>query len=108
MDMKQYVQIDSLTKGINNKSTLSGIHMTINQGEIIGLFGRNGSGKSTLMSILFGVTRADNICLIHNGKIILNRNNFHKIFSHLPQFNYLPQNVTVRTLIWLVVKKKNI
>lgn len=104
--MKDYVQIDSLTKSINNRKILSGIHMIINKGEIIGLFGRNGSGKSTLMSILFGITRSDSIFLSYNGKIILNKNHFYKIFSHLPQFNFLPQNITVKTLIWLAVKKE--
>lgn len=106
--MSHYIQVDSLSKSINQKTILAGVHIGIRTGEIIGLFGRNGSGKTTLLSILFGIMKSDYIFLKHNNRIISNRNRFSKIFSLLPQFNYLPQNINVKKLIWIVIDNRNL
>ncbi|MBI1883567.1 MAG: ATP-binding cassette domain-containing protein, partial [Chlamydiae bacterium] len=37
------------------KQALSNIHLTIEQGEILGLLGANGAGKTTLVKILSGI-----------------------------------------------------
>jgi len=105
--MSNFIQVDSLSKSIGNKIILSNVHLTISTGEIIGLFGRNGSGKSTLLSILFGITKPDYIFFKYNDTVILNRNKFNKIFSLLPQFNFLPQNISVKKLIWMVFGKNS-
>lgn len=41
------------------KSVLTGINLTINQGEFVVLRGANGSGKTTLLNIILGLMKAD-------------------------------------------------
>lgn len=48
---------------------LSGINVTFNQGEIIGIIGLNGSGKSTLASIIAGITYPSSGDLVVHGEV---------------------------------------
>ena len=45
----------NLNKRLGGKSALWDINLEINEGEILGVYGRSGSGKSTLASILAGL-----------------------------------------------------
>lgn len=99
------LRIDSLYKNFDHKQILSGIHLQIKTGEIVGLLGRNGSGKSTLFSILFGALKPDDIYFLFNGKIIKNHLNFFKYISLSPQFVCLPKNIKVKTIINLTRSK---
>ena len=42
---KRYRQLDALTS----------VSMSLNQGEVLGLFGHNGAGKTTMMKLILGV-----------------------------------------------------
>lgn len=48
---------------------LSGVDITINQGEIVGIVGANGSGKSTLLNILVGALSPDAGTVTVNGRV---------------------------------------
>lgn len=49
------VNLTNVEKIINGDTILSGVNITIKQGEIVGFEGRNGSGKSVLFKMIAGV-----------------------------------------------------
>ncbi|MBO6880173.1 ATP-binding cassette domain-containing protein [Winogradskyella sp.] len=93
------LHIDSVTKSYNNKVILSDVYLHCKIGEIKGLIGRNGSGKSTLLKIIFGIERAENKFIRADSKIIKNVADGRNIINYLPQDNFLPNGVLIKTLI---------
>lgn len=53
------VDVRNITKTFGVSKALDNVSMTIPTGSSVALIGRNGAGKSTLISIITGVTRAD-------------------------------------------------
>ena len=51
------LEIKSVSKNYGKTQALSDINLTVNKGEIIGLFGENGAGKSTLMKCILGFVK---------------------------------------------------
>jgi ABC-2 type transport system ATP-binding protein len=51
------LEIRGLTKKYGSVSALSGLELTVRQGEVYGFLGRNGAGKSTTIRILMGITQ---------------------------------------------------
>jgi len=49
-----------LTKAFKKKTAVGGVHIELNQGEIVGLLGPNGAGKTTTFRIITGEIKADN------------------------------------------------
>lgn len=47
---------------------LSGVDLTPNTGEVVGLVGENGSAKSTLVKVLVGALRPDAGTVMHSGR----------------------------------------
>jgi len=99
------LHIDSLTKSYSNRIILSDIFLSCEKGRIKGLIGRNGSGKSTLLKIIFGTEKADSKFVRAEGKIIKTVSDGRHLINYLPQNNFLPNNVTIGTLIKLFLPK---
>lgn len=97
---------DSIMKSFDTKMVLTDIFLCCEPGEIIGLLGRNGSGKSTLLKILFGAIKADQKFVKANGKMIHRLQDRTGLISYLPQGNFLPPHVSVRTMIAMLCSKK--
>jgi len=55
------------------KTALSHINLTIEDGEFIGLIGHTGSGKSTLTQLLNGLNKASSGCILVDGKNIYDK-----------------------------------
>ncbi len=53
--MAELLKVSSLSKNFGGLAAVSGINMSINEGELIGLIGPNGAGKTTLFNLLTGV-----------------------------------------------------
>jgi ABC-2 type transport system ATP-binding protein len=53
------IQIDALEKSYGDVSALTGLSLTIEEGELYGLLGPNGAGKTTTMELLTGQSVPD-------------------------------------------------
>lgn len=99
------LEIDSVIKSFDNKPLLSDISLRCKSGDIVGLFGRNGCGKTTLLQIIFGSTKAQNRFMRLNGKVIKTAT-FQKEISFLPQFQFLPNSITLAKAMSLYIPSK--
>ncbi|MEK8129157.1 ATP-binding cassette domain-containing protein [Paenibacillus filicis] len=55
--MTAVVQTKRLTKVLNGREVVSGVHMNVRQGEIYGFLGPNGAGKTTVMRMLLNLVK---------------------------------------------------
>ncbi len=55
--MSELLAIEHLTAGYGEATVLSGISLSLAEGEALALLGRNGMGKTTLVNTIVGVTR---------------------------------------------------
>ena len=53
------IEIDRVVKSFDGRQALSGVTLSLRQGEILGLLGPNGAGKSTLVRTIMGRVRPD-------------------------------------------------
>ncbi len=53
------IQIENVKKRYGSLQALGGVSLAIQEGEFFGLLGPNGAGKTTLISIIAGLTHAD-------------------------------------------------
>jgi ABC-type multidrug transport system ATPase subunit len=101
------LHIDSVTKSYNNKVILSDVFISCKKGEIKGLIGRNGSGKSTLLKIVFGTEKPDSKFVRVGNKVIKNISDGRNLINYLPQDNFLPNNISIKTLINLFLQRES-
>ncbi|MGY8913950.1 MAG: ATP-binding cassette domain-containing protein [Flavobacteriales bacterium] len=101
------LHIDSVRKSYNHKVILSDVFISCHKGEIKGLIGRNGSGKSTLLKIVFGTEKAESKFVRVGEKIIRNISDGRNLINYLPQDNFLPNDVKIKTLINLFLPKES-
>jgi len=101
------LHVDSVIKEFNSRQILTDIFLSCKKGEIIGLLGRNGTGKSTLMKIIFGSLQADRKFIRVDGKVIDGLYESRKLINYLPQDNFLPNHVFVKSIISLFCNKEN-
>lgn len=99
--------IDNITKSFGNKVILSDVFLSCETGEIKGLIGRNGSGKSTLLKIIFGTGKADTRFVKVDQKIINNISGCKNLINYLPQDNFLPNNMKIKSLINLFLPQRS-
>ena len=69
------LSIKNLHAGVNGKTILKGLNLTINPGELHAIMGRNGSGKSTLANIITGRDNYE----IFSGEVEFNNKNIHEM-----------------------------
>lgn len=54
--MSSFISISNLNKSYGSKKVLSGVHLSLNSGQIVGLVGPNGAGKTTCLQAILGLT----------------------------------------------------
>ena len=64
------IKIEGLSKSYNGSDALSGVNITISDGQFFGLLGPNGAGKSTTINILTGLVRRNSGNITVFGKDI--------------------------------------
>ena len=99
--------VDSVMKAFDTKQVLTDVYLTCEPGEIVGLLGRNGSGKSTLLKIIFGSLKADQKYIKVDNTQIFRLYDSSKLITYLPQDNFLPGHVRIKTIISAYCNREN-
>ena len=87
--MADVLTIDKLSAGYGEAVALSGISLTLREGEALALLGRNGVGKTTLLNSIIGVTRR------FTGTIVLSGQDVTRYRPEQRAVAALPKDVTV-------------
>ena len=101
------LHVDSVIKNFGLKLVLSGVFISCEPNQIVGLLGRNGSGKSTLLKIILGSIRADNKFIIVNDKITNSLFDNRMLVNYLSQDNFLPSHIKLKTIIKLFCNEES-
>jgi len=91
-------EIDNVELYFDKKRILNGIYLKAETGKVTGLLGSNGSGKSCLLDIAFGNLTPKYQLLRIDNKPILKPLYKTKLASFLPQYNFTPNNIKIKTL----------
>ena len=100
------LQVSRVSKSFRKRQILDEVSVSIETGEIIGLFGRNGSGKSTFLKCMLGTLKADSIKIKIDGEEIKPSEVIpRQKIVFLPQDTFLPKEMKVRNVIPLIFPK---
>ena len=85
--MKKLLEVKEMTKvfgrgTVNEKTALSGVNLTINEGDFVTVIGNNGAGKSTLLNCIAGVFPIDAGSILLDGEDITGQPE-HKRARHI-------------------------
>ena len=62
------IEIKNISKSYDNKEVINIEHLSISQGETVGLVGNNGAGKTTLLSLILDLIKADTGEILSKGE----------------------------------------
>jgi len=65
--MKNILEINNITKKINNKPILNSVNLSLGEGDIVALIGPNGAGKTTLLKTITGLSKLTKGSISING-----------------------------------------
>lgn len=91
------VKIENVKKSYKDTKALKGVSAEIKPGELYGLLGLNGAGKTTLISIIAGLTKADDGDIAVGDKSVKTESDeVKKIIAVSPQETAVAPNLTVK------------
>jgi len=87
---EQILTLTSVGKLYGQLQALKNINLTLQKGEVLGLFGHNGAGKTTMMKLILGIIKAD------AGKVSVFCSDpcQQSAWSSRKKTGYLPENVS--------------
>ncbi len=97
--MKNLLETDSVMLEFGSKRVLNDVYLKCETGKISGLLGLNGSGKTCLLRIIYGNLKSSESSVRINGKALLNNFRSPKLIRYLPQFNFIPDSLTLKRVI---------
>ncbi|MCU1442196.1 MAG: rbsA 2 [Cryobacterium sp.] len=65
------VELRNITKSYGAVTSLRGVNLTLQRGEVLGLVGDNGAGKSTVMKVLAGAEQPDSGEILVGGQNVV-------------------------------------
>lgn len=69
MNETKLLKMENITKSFASNVVLTGVNLTVDEGEVVSILGENGAGKSTLIKILGGIYKADSGDIYINGEL---------------------------------------
>lgn len=66
----EMIEICNVSKNFDGRQVLNAVCLSVDEGKIIGLYGKSGIGKSTLAKILCGVLKPDCGSVYINGRLL--------------------------------------
>lgn len=88
------IEISGLFKSFDNKTVLSGVDLTIPNGDTICVIGKSGSGKSVLLKHIVGLLAPDKGNVIVDGKVVENLSS-KEIFKLRRRIGYVFQSAAL-------------
>ena len=100
------IEIQDIHKRFDDNQVLSGVNLTINQGETLAIIGSSGCGKSVLLKHIVGLLYPDKgrVCIEGENLNDLSKNELYEIrkqFGFLFQGSALFDSMTIEENIWL-------
>ncbi len=95
------LQLENITLGYGKQTILSGINLTVEQGEMLGIIGPNGSGKSTLIKGICRLLKPETGRVLIDGDDAshLSRGQLARLVSVVPQSPNLPDTFTAFEIV---------
>ena len=91
------LEVDGICKTYRKKQVLSGVSLTAEPGQCVGIVGGNGCGKTTLLSILAGARKADKGSVKADGMEILGKPALQAAkIAYVPQENPFMDELSVK------------
>lgn len=84
------ISLQSVGKKYQQLAALESVTMSLNQGEVLGLFGHNGAGKTTMMKLILGVISPSSGSVEVMGMAPDSKEAWHS----RTKIGYLPENVS--------------
>ncbi|MBN2372737.1 LPS export ABC transporter ATP-binding protein [bacterium] len=89
---EQVLEARGLVKSFRSRKVVSGVSLSLKQGEVVGLLGPNGAGKTTIFKIMAGLVRPNEGKIFLNSQDITNEPMYKRARMGL---GYLPQEPSV-------------
>jgi ABC-type multidrug transport system ATPase subunit len=97
--MTHTLEADGIQLNFGTRRILSDVYLKCETGKITGLLGRNGQGKTCLMNIILGTLNSSINSIRFDGNVTRKINKRPDLLLYLPQFNFIPKELTVKTVL---------